>query len=411
MHQFDIPELKERFTTALAVLSEIVSDYHESAEELLDPSELITMHSETNGLMIRGAQKSIIATVSEIIYVASQISSAKITDETCVSSTEESVFFVRPIDSRSETLLSVHGVIPFIETNFSLLDSEFNVKLSGDSLLFSSVIVREDMHHNDLIPSHCENYAYISVCHPRGATNESIRDILEAFIFEVACCYSILLQVEKFPEEFEGYIDDDEAYEEAISVKQVRVPMIGAGMKELHQLYNSAMRADTNQRLLLLGQIFEFIGATVVRQTIHRELRSMLLSSEALNPSLAFLDNLTDVIETVSKQNRPDAAVVELVITSCCEPVSFAGSASPNLRQLSNISPQSREEEKRQALKELAGCLSATRNQLSHAKVNYNTKGGECPSEHLEAFCICVAKAAEQAIRYFNTIPSDLRLV
>ena len=161
--------------------------------------------------------------------------------------------------------------------------------------------------------------------------------------------------------------------------------------------------------LISFVKTLEFISATVVRRAAHDAIRARLSSSRALNPDAAFLDDLTRLVDN-QRIFRKDSEALKLTIETCCDAKELAFHAPPKLKSLRSITEESDAKARKAALGELADCLSATRNELSHAKSNYQSTGAECPAAERTQLAECARLAVDQAIRWFGSLSPHARV-
>ena len=58
----------------------------------------------------------------------------------------------------------------------------------------------------------------------------------------------------------------------------------------------------------------------------------------------------------------------------------------------------------------VAECIYSTRNEIAHAKANYDKRGTECPLKYREEFCKMLDIIAVRCIRWFAMQPEDKRV-
>ena len=62
-------------------------------------------------------------------------------------------------------------------------------------------------------------------------------------------------------------------------------------------------------------------------------------------------------------------------------------------------------------LEKISDCIYDTRNEIAHAKANYEKKGAECPKKYKEDYCKMLELIAVRCIRWFALQPEDKRVV
>jgi hypothetical protein len=64
-----------------------------------------------------------------------------------------------------------------------------------------------------------------------------------------------------------------------------------------------------------------------------------------------------------------------------------------------------------EVLNNISLCITDTRNEIAHAKANYQTKGNECPSDQREQLANSLSIIARQMIRWFAAQPDFKRVI
>jgi hypothetical protein len=82
----------------------------------------------------------------------------------------------------------------------------------------------------------------------------------------------------------------------------------------------------------------------------------------------------------------------------------------PFLKKLRATRAADKPKDKEEALMELGSSLYATRNDVAHAKANYEPTGEECPEEQMDEFAECAKLAAQQAVRWYHSRPEHFRI-
>lgn len=129
----------------------------------------------------------------------------------------------------------------------------------------------------------------------------------------------------------------------------------------------------------------------------NQEIRTKLMTCEALNPSAKFIADLENTVLKQEKLREDRAAIIATVVT-CWDAFELSQHAPSTPDQWVS------------ALNKFAGRAYATRNALAHAKANYRKTGEECPEEQLWAFVQCLKLAAQQVIRWYAALPEAQRI-
>jgi hypothetical protein len=286
-----------------------------------------------------------------------------------------------------------------------------SVGMTAKSLHFGLCVVLKDYFYDKYFPPMSEEEFFLEVRHTAACDSEAAVAAAYAYLFELNT--SLGLNVSEWPRMAEV---DDQDYPEDQEIEQLREratrlrPLLsGPGMHTLLREFNrGSVAPDAEAALFPFVKCIEYVSATVVRERQYEDLRRRLLTSEALNPTASFMDGLLALFEE-NRQFTKDFEALRLTVERCCDPLILAKHAPEFLTVLRVVSPSSKPAERRQALGELSSCLSATRNQLAHAKANYELTGKECPASELWSLVACAKLAAEQCICWYASQNPGLR--
>ncbi len=104
-----------------------------------------------------------------------------------------------------------------------------------------------------------------------------------------------------------------------------------------------------------------------------------------------------------------EAEVLAQTVEVICDPTALAPLAPPVLKQVAAVTAANLAETRSLALQELSAALSATRNEVAHAKANYDKKGQECPVDQHAQFAAMLRVLAQQAICWLADQSPEMR--
>ena len=257
-------------------------------------------------------------------------------------------------------------------------------------------------------PPFVTDETFVWLTRSEAVTTEWLEDVVAAFLFELATTTGLVFRRYKRtgpwygPEESEG----DEEWTE-----RFRPLVFGPGTRELLNLFNSAAAAsEADHRIAGYTKVIEFVAATVVRVASFDALRVKLASRSALQPDARFLSELKRLVES-QKDWVEDKRSIELAIQTCCDAGELQREAPPFCKGLHGLPDSSTDKQRREALADFAGRLTATRNALAHAKPNYRPRGVECAPEDYGELAQLAARAAEFAVRWYATSDPAMRFL
>lgn len=272
--------------------------------------------------------------------------------------------------------------------------------------VFGAAVAASGDYSKDLPPILDDLFVEVRYQYP--ISREVSRHIVEAYLFELSSTLGL-----DFEEDPRPTLADWEWYPEGepqISSARLRPLLLGKGMPDLLRLYNRAIASsDEGTKILYYTKVVEYASQTVVRQQATEAIRTKLLSARSLNPDAGFIAELQAIIEE-QRIFRKDREAIKQAVIACCEASELSKVAPPFLMKLRSLSASDRLKEKEEALAEWGLSMYATRNSIAHAKANYESTGEECPEEQLAAFTECAKLAAQQVIRWYHSMPEDLRV-
>lgn len=289
-------------------------------------------------------------------------------------------------------------------------DEDVHVGVTSMDPRIGLVVVLRDFFYDKYNPPLRPYDAFVAAKHSESVGEIAALGAIYAFLFEVHVTLGLNITASRRPTVDDvTYPEEDEMAVLQQRAARMRPLLVGPGLFDVLREFNRGVEAsDAETALLHHVKCIEYVSATVVRERQYEDLRKRLLSAESLNPTAQYMDGLLTLFEE-NKQFTKDYEALKLTVQRCCDPLLLAKHAPAMLPTLSAITPVSKPAERRQALEELAACLSATRNQVAHAKANYDRSGKECPVDQMHALMNCAKAAAEECIRWYAAQNPDLR--
>ena len=413
MLRFDPPELQQLLARALDRLEDVIYyQWYRFNDPKFDANachdELtITPRTEVDECYLSSDQDptGFHVCVQDLLEWADALNKHKLKNRTFLRLSNETFIHVEPLGQKEYELLEDVAEELTVESKVLIDGREFRCSLVSGFTTFAVFIEDEggvDHHHASFYP----NTGYLWLEHPEPAEDKTILDVANAFLFELATSAEVTFSMAPYPEV--EYPDEDEERDQHDVT--LRPLVLGHGLPDLYELFVAGCSANPAEYALIhFVKVIEYVSATVVRSSRHDALRKRLSGKAALAPDAEFLDDLADLIEEQRLFNK-DAEALKLTLQTCCDPVTLASTAPRFLKVLRGVREESDPKLKRTALDELSACLSATRNQLSHAKANYELTGAECPSDELGELTYCAQHAAQQVIRWYARLPDSSRV-
>lgn len=466
--RFDPPDLRDRWTKALRVLADHCDD--EYWPHTIDPDfekweseheDEVIFSEETILEYLRPKDKSFDGgyyprTVREVLRWAAEIPSAKMHDRTIYVAPGRALVHVIPngevdphwvvsqiVDGERlyETWITHKGVSYRVCLTFGLTPFAFFIGPRANSVpvvddLDTFVEISLESKILPLEAVHEVTAAYLfALCVSVAGCDYVVTPFRETEAFELAGEDSdweaVIGEVGPLPAE--GTPDDVAVWyrqvdtvlannraRETVVAKELlqrrremrmRPAPLGPGMADVYALFHRGASGsiDDEYRVLCFAKVLEYVALTAVKQKSHGEIRKRLLDPRAIAPDARFIEDLIQLVDA-QRNYRKDADALRLGVREFADPVTLALLATPALTALKGCTQSTSDTDKEKALDELAGAISATRNQIAHGKANYTMTGKECPLDQLEAFVVLLRSVAMQAISWFAGVPETARV-
>lgn len=415
---FRPPELQARVADALAFLKEFMDiGWHPVDEKDFDPfsqaHELVTEETVVESISLPRSDVTFDMSLAMLIQWANELKDGKLIDRSIFRSSTTTLVYVEPVSDVAQ--IASEGIedrLGDLAQEVTVGEDRFHVELVQGATQFGAKIAEEGTYEKWCPP--CSAFdTFIRVNHSKR--NDSvIGGLVEAFLYELDSTLGLSFRRSRYVESGDDWDEEsDRAISELVPGGKVRLrPVLhGLGVSDLLALFNEAATV-TSAEYAILGytKVVEYVAATVVKQQAHQAVRGRLLSPDALRPDAKFLDGLLALAED-QRAFQKDSEAIRLTVEICCDASQLALVAPPCLPSLQRVTDLSKTEDRREALRKLAECISSTRNQVVHAKTNFTRKGVECPEAQLGQLRACLRTAAQQTIGWFCGVPESFRVL
>lgn len=401
---FDPPELEKRWEEAIHVLVDVAELVPFEADDDDDENIVITEATELEHFSMWSWDDTTTVTVGDCLRWAALVKDKRkvLYDSRTLRLPGRTVVHIAAAET--EDMYALDSIANVLSVKLTVEGSKYTARIIDKCLDFSALVETECHEH---YPSNVAGMFFVEVTHPTSAPATIVDQVVNAFLFEL-----VASDISCAPRSFFApeVLDADPFGHDKHNIK-LRKPRIGKGLNELYSLFIEGSAAQPAEYALIhFVKAIEYVSATVVRQAKHDSLRRRLTSKRALAPDAEFLDSLVAVVEEGRVFNK-DSEALRLTLQTCCDPYLLASENPPKfLGGLNALRSKSDPKMQKAALDELAASLSATRNQLSHAKANYAPTGDECPPDQLIAFTGLAHAVAEQAIRWYANLAEHTRV-
>lgn len=245
-------------------------------------------------------------------------------------------------------------------------------------------------------------------------SKEIILEIFNAYIFEifVASGYKFTMNPRNsLIFEMDGIENTD------TNMLDMNTLLFSKGMKEVLMLFNGAEGYNEDRAILEYVKVIEYISVTVVNQNVTQEVQEKLDDITGITPSGDYIKELGKIFIKHNKKLKSDSDMIKATIKECCDIENLARYSPKFIEPLHSLikaiveNNPNIENLKINANNALAKSISDTRNNISHAKANYENKGYECPDNKKEEFIILLRNVCVQVIRWFYNTDEKIRII
>ncbi|MEQ8638554.1 hypothetical protein [Gimesia maris] len=237
----------------------------------------------------------------------------------------------------------------------------------------------------------------------KGQKNEQAAlDLVSSYLFELASSHDIVFSKTSFIHE------EDEIHPEksnkSLDLKFKPLEVCNDGI----HLYLAASQVyDPSLRFFSFYKVLEYFAPIVLNLEVHDELRKKLDSHHSLKPNGQFINEILQISKSFDVR-RNDRDQIKSLLLTCVDLIGLNQELPNSLQKL--LSYDTDKKQKDRYARDLAECICSTRNQVAHAKANYQTTGTECPSNELEKLTHFIEMAASETIRWYNRLPDHQRI-
>ena len=232
--------------------------------------------------------------------------------------------------------------------------------------------------------------------------------LAHAYIFELQSSFNLVLP---FSTGRIAPFAPDRSDESLLGMESKLFPLIyGIGASELLSLYNTAKSTiDLDFKILGFTKVIEYIAPTISQKALLENVTMKLTSLSIFAPTAKFIAELGGVYEKHRYTSNKDSELIKLSILTAVS-LDEIWEKVPDFIKGKQINLPD-EQNQVAFLEKISECVYNTRNEIAHAKANYDKKGNECPQKHKAEFCEMLDLVAVRCIRWFAIQPEDKRVV
>lgn len=391
-------------------LDEILTDFYDLTDPDFDKDstdEIVTTETEI-AIELPRCDEAVSLTVGSFIDLARELQSAELIDNVKCQSHKSTLYRVscNYVDAWRTIEYNLEPGKEILRSSVDSAEGRLECSLVSGTTIFGFLVASKG-EYEKYFPPVLEDDLFVQIKHASTRNAFIIDQIFQSYIFELSCSAGIDLSLSPRPMYYEETGEEPEPSELKVKLKPL---LMGRGMHDLLSLYNSTITTDADVRVLYFTKVFEYVSQSVVRLQQTSIIQMKLNSPKALNPDAEYVLELEALFDE-QKVFRKDKEAIIITAVTCCDAFELAKSAPKFLKSLSSITNKSKKKERDDALKEFASSLADTRNQIAHAKSNYQPTDAECPTDDMHCFSICAKQAAQQVIRWFSALNEQQRVI
>jgi hypothetical protein len=394
MMTFDPPALRDQIADAVRAIEKAIGisaedlghDLINTSDADFDPAECgdIVIRPETEwDLWLPRTDESIPLTYSELLELADELKGAELIGGVAAWTSRRLLLRVVPIFGGEshvtfEEWLDSAGPGGALAAQTRVDGVDITCSLHRGSTLFGLLVVAFGYYDKYFPPASSDEY-FVEVRAGATLSRPVIRAIADAYVFELASTLRFDCRLSPRPDA-DDLFPEDETAPKSNNPPALRPLLFGPGLDVVVAIYNSAIGTqDASFEILGFVKVIEHISQTVIRMQMTDAVRAKLASPRVLNPDVAFVVELESLVAE-HRALRKDREALRATVQTCCEVSELSRASPPFLVKLRTVGIEADEKQRRAALDELAGALSATRNWIAHAKAGYAPTGEECSS-------------------------------
>lgn len=294
-----------------------------------------------------------------------------------------------------------------LEKHVQINGKNYTCSLFNGFCFFHS-LVEKSGNFDEYCPSYSPDDYFVKISCDQNLDMGEADALAHAYIFELQSSFNMILPFST------GRIAPyypDRSDESLLGLESKLFPLIyGTGASELLSLYNTAKTTiDLDFKILGFTKVIEYIAPTISHKALIENVTLKLTSLNIFNPTAKFIAELGGIYEKHRNTSNKDSELIKLSILTAVS-LDEIWEKVPNFIKGKQTSLPD-EQNQADFLEKISDCVYNTRNEIAHAKANYDKKGNECPQKHKAEFCEMLDLVAVRCIRWFAIQPEDKRVV
>lgn len=312
-------------------------------------------------------------------------------------------------DTITQRVVTASELSPIYYLSFfeTITPEGIRLRILTDPILIGIAATKKDEYSKYYPP--CSSHIAVEVKYPTKESrlsNEVENNLIKSYFFELAHSYKMSFTFSTYLhyEEF-----DKEAFEESIKNLPNVFEEYNPGM-DLFIKANQSLSSDL--KFLTLYKIFEYFAPVYSKIDAFEAMRKKLDSSNANNLSAEFISSIFDLTKSYDKSLR-DKELIKSLIDNTFDLVDIYNTLPQSIREnmkIEKLEYKTKKETKTRIINSLGKVLYDTRNEIVHAKSNFNPTGFECNGDDLNELNEFMHLACYSTIKWYNRLPKHLKI-
>lgn len=343
--------------------------------------------------------------ISEFIKYENEFKSIEIVDRT---TTKSNLFTNKVVNSEP---LPLEYLIEEYDFSFQNEDG-VKINIIENPILIGLAATKLELWDKYVPP--CSSYFALEIQYPEGKrySLDEENDLIKSYLFEISNSTGIIISFSEIRDGGYYRLADDEDKEIQKVFKHNLIEKYNPCMDYFIKAINSG---DAEIRFLYFYKILEYFSPIVARINAFDRLRKKLDSPSSSKPDSEFLQSIFQLSKEYNK-SLYDNELIKYSIRECFDLIDLVKflpeSIDKKIRRAISVKEINYEigDEKVVILSNTLGSIIySTRNQIVHAKSNYESDNNECPLSDLEQLNIFIKHACYSSIKWYNRLPEHLK--
>lgn len=287
-------------------------------------------------------------------------------------------------------------------------------------------LLLEKLHDtSEYLPAFDPYDSFIYITSDRKLTTEYAEALADSFLFSLNSTLGLQFTRKIRPQleviEGDNIYKDCDSYEDYLAKKSdiekdkikeynskdyQLLPIVhGRGLHEVIKIFNKAIEVNNiDYKILNYARVIEYISPTVARKELIDNVLAELSLKDSKKINADFVLLLGENYKKFDTMKDKDLCRTAISVLNFNWIAKFAPKYIKQWGDWNNPNKQ------KEVVIRIADSITATRNEIAHAKANYHQCGLECPEKYKDEFAAMLQKIAELLIQWYSQQPEKTRI-